>query len=284
MFGVRVVTFYLDPARYISSLYLSSQLSYALCTIWIFAASSELYLPERLSSFVRSAVHVVDSLHSHLPSLFDRRVFPTNSIFLCFCLSFPLVHASSRAHYAPRLVSHERRENSCFISLQTIPAFIVFLCQLPLFYQRSPLSLCLCPASTRTFSPFLFHPIHSRSSTFSTFRHLASIIARPFLLHRPSLLLSFFLRLKPPRVSLFNVTLRRIFFLQPPLVLSLHPLLFPLPLSLFLPLAVSHQLTHTLRRRQAPVPCGLVLRARGCCEIIVSLRPSRNQPPRVTPR
>lgn len=36
------------------------------------------------------------------------------------------------------------------------------------------------------------------SSTFSTFRHLASTIARPFLLHGPSLPLSFFLRLKTP--------------------------------------------------------------------------------------
>lgn len=119
------------------------------------------------------------------------------------------------------------------------------------------------------------------SSTFSTFRHLASTLVRPFLLHGPSLPLSFFLHLKSPSVSLQRHSLRHVFFLQPPFSPSIYHPFHALPLSPFLSLAISHQLTHTLRRRQAPVPCGLVLRARGCCEIIVSPCPSR--PPRVTP-
>lgn len=57
----------------------------------------------------------------------------------------------------------------------------------------------------------------------------------------------------------------------------------PLSFSLFLSPTISHQPTCTLHRRQAPVPCGLVLRARGCCEIIASSRPSPNHP-RKSPR
>lgn len=165
------------------------------------------------------------------------------------------------------------------------PASIVFLYQPPLFYQRSPLSLCLYPAMARTFSPFLFHPILPRLVHFldlssSRFNHRASVSA--------SRTLSAIVFLSPSQTPecLTSTSLFAPRLLSPtnrslPLSITLSMLL---PLSLFLPLAVSHQLTHTLRRRQAPVPCGLVLRARGCCEIIVSPRPSRNQPPRVTPR
>lgn len=238
-----------------------------------------------LSSFVRSAVHVVDSLRAHLPSLFDQRVFPTTpGVLRCVCLSFLFVHASSRAHYALHALSRSRGVLSS--RFRRYPASIVFLYQPPLFYQRSPLSLCLCPAMARTFSPFLFHPIHPRLVHFldlssSRFNHRASVSA--------SRTLSAIVFLSPSQTAecltstslfaprLLSPTNRS---LPPSITLSMPPL----PLSLFLPLAVSHQLTHTLRRRQAPVPCGLVLRARGCCEIIVSPRPSRNQPPRVTPR
>ena len=104
---------------------------------------------------------------------------------------------------------------------------------------------------------------------------------RPFLLLRSPLPLSSFLRLKPSWVSLFNVTLcATSSFSNPSFSLFIHHPFHALLLSFFLSLAISHQLTYTLRRRQAPVPCGLVLRARGCCEIIVS----PHQPPRVTPR
>lgn len=281
MFGARVVTFYLDPARYISSLYLSSQLSYALCTIRIFAANGELYLPERHClplfdpRFTSSTPFTLVSRLCLIGAFF--RQTPSFAASASLSLSFTLRLARTTLHASSR----SRRESPRFISLQTIPASIVFPYQLPLFYQRSPLSLCLCPlCSARTFSPFLFHPTHPRLVHFldlssSRSNHRASVSASR------TLSAIVFLRLKPsPSVSLQRHSLRRVLFLQPPLVLSLHPT----TLSLFLPLAVSHQLTHTLRRRQAPVPCGLVLRARGCCEIIVSLRPSRNQPPRVTPR
>lgn len=230
-----------------------------------------------LSSFVRSAVHVVDSLHARLPSLFDRRVFPTTPVFR-FCLSFLFVHASSRARYAlTREESfHLASDDTRFYRLSSISC----LCFINVPRCRFVL-VSLQHALFRLSSFIRFTPV---SSTFSTFHHLASTIARPFLLHGPSLPLSFFLRLNPLSVSLQRHSLRRVFFLQPSFSASVYHPFHALPLSPFLSLAISHQLTHTLRRRQAPVPCGLVLRARGCCEIIVSPRSSRNQPPRVTPR
>lgn len=159
-----------------------------------------------LSSFVRSAVHIVDSHRARLPSLFNRRVFPTTPVFRYSCPSFPFVHAPSCAHYAPHLVSLEKS-----------PLVSSRFKQHPLLSSTSIRCLCfinapLCHsilfplqhALFRLSSFIRFTPV---SSTFSTFRHLASTIARPFLLYGPSLPLSFFLRLKPPRASLFNVTL-----------------------------------------------------------------------------
>lgn len=112
----------------------------------------------------------------------------------------------SRARYAPHLVSLEK---SRFILLPTIPASIVFLYQPPLFYQRSP--TFVASSLSRFNTHFYAFPLLSNSPPSRPlsrpFRHLASTSARPFLLHEPSLPLSFFLRLSNPRVSLFNVTL-----------------------------------------------------------------------------
>lgn len=181
-----------------------------------------------VSSFVRSAVHVVDSLRARLPSLFDRRVFPTT--FFSFVLSsfaasvslFPFrSRFTSCALYAPRLVSLEKSPR--LVSLQTISASIVFPCRLPLFYQRSPLSLCPRPASARTFSPFLFHPISPPSRPLS----------RPFVISlQPSRVhfcfpraLSAIVFLSPSQTlegfSLQRHSLRRVLFLQPSFSLSL---------------------------------------------------------------
>jgi len=115
--------------------------------------------------------------------------------------------------------------------------------------------------------------------------HIASLQLSWIRLCFSSPSLSFSFSSQPLRVSLFNITLRAVSSSFNP-VLSLHLSFFPsstpLVLSLSL-LAISHQPTCTLHRRQAPVPCGLVLRARGCCEIIASSRPSPNHP-RKSPR
>lgn len=180
-----------------------------------------------LSSFVRSAVHIVDSHRARLPSLFNRRVFPTTPVFRYSCPSFPFVHAPSRAHYAPHFVSLEKSPR--FISLQTTPASIVHLYQMPLFYQRSPLSLHLVPSSARTFSPFLFHPIHPRLVHFldlssSRFNHRASVSA----LRTLSAIVFLSPSQTPESVSFQRHSLRRAFFLQPPLSHSIHhPLHMP---------------------------------------------------------
>lgn len=238
-----------------------------------------------LSSFVRSAVHDVDSLRARPPFLFDRRVFPTTPlVFCCFSVSPTLsVHASYHARYAPHLVSLQKspcvssRSRQCPL----LPSFSIgCLCSI----NAPPLSLRPCPASARTSSPFLFHPIHPRLVHFldlssSRFNHRASIhfcFSDPLHCHCLSFSVSN-RREYLSSTSLFAPCLpptnRR------PLLLSITLSMPRLFLSFSLPLAISHQLTHTLRRRQAPVPCGLVLRARGCCEIIVSPRPSRNQSP-----
>lgn len=175
---------------------------------------------------------------------------------------------------------HPACDNARFYRLPLSAAFV--LSTLP--YRRRFVLVPLQHALLRLSSFIQFTPVSSTFSTFpsSRFNQRASVSASRAL----SAIVFLSPSLKPPSVSLQRHSLRRDFLLQPT-VLSLY--LSPLPcpglsLSRSHPLAISHQLTHTLRRRQAPVPCGLVLRARGCCEIIVAPRPSRNQPPRVTPR
>lgn len=239
-----------------------------------------------LSSFVRSAIHIVDSLRARLPSPFDRRVFPTTPIFRCFSVTYPFpVHASYHARYAPHLVSLQKSPRVSSRSRQC-PLLSSSSIRPSLFYQRSS---AVASSSSRFSTHFSAFPLPSDSP-------LSRPLSQPFVISlQPSHVhfcfsnplcycLSF--SVSNPRECLSSTSLFAP-CLPPPTNVSspsiYHPFHAP-ALSLFLSLAVSHQLTHTLRRRQAPVPCGLVLRARGCCEIIVSPRPSRNQPPRVTPR
>lgn len=235
-----------------------------------------------LSSFVRSAVHVVGSYRARLPSLFNRRIFPT-------------ILPRSLLPFRSRFVSRVLRSTPCLAREES--SFHLASNNNTHFY-RPPLSAAFV-LSTPPPCHFVFvppqHALFRLSSfirftpvptTFSTFLVISLPPPRVrFCFTDPLCPLSFSLRPPTsPRVSFQPHSLRRAFFLQPSFSHSISPP-FPhaLPPSLFHPLAVSHQLTHTLRRRQAPVPCGLVLRARGCCEIIVSPRPSRNQPPRVAP-
>jgi len=67
-----------------------------LCSEWWTVSSGK-----TLSSFVRSRVHVVDSLCAHLPSLFDRHVFSSH---LSASVSFSLLFTLHLVH-APHLVS-----------------------------------------------------------------------------------------------------------------------------------------------------------------------------------
>lgn len=122
------------------------------------------------------------------------------------------------------------------------------------------------PLMARTFSPFLFHPIPPPSRPLSRPFVISLQPSRVrFCFTDPLLPLSFFLRLKPPRVSHFNVTL------CPPSSFSNqsfspsihHPLhASPLPLSLFLPLAPSPTNSRTpsavvKRRFRADWSCAL---------------------------
>lgn len=154
-----------------------------------------------------------------------------------------------------RATLHTLSRSSRFISLRTIPASIVFLYQLASVLT----TLSAVASSLSRFSTHFFaFPLSSDSPP-----------SRP--LSRP-----FAIPLQPSHVSfcfsdplchclsssshecLSSTSLFTPCHLPPTIVLSpsiYHPF-HALPLSLFLSLAISHQLTHTLRRRQAPVPCG----------------------------
>lgn len=209
-----------------------------------------------VSSFVRSAVHVVDSLRARLPSLFDRRVFPTtlfSFVLSSFAASVSLFPFRSRftscALYAPRLVSLEKSPlvSSRFRRSPPLSSSPVgCLC----FINAPRCRFVLVPLQHALFrlSSFIrFHPrlVHFLDLSSSPFNHRASISASL----GPSLPLSFFLRLKPSRGSLFNVTLCAVssFSNHRSLSLFIHHPFHALPLSPFLSLAISHQLTHTLR-------------------------------------
>lgn len=176
-----------------------------------------------LSSFVRSAVHVVDSLRARLPSLFDRRVFPTTPVFR-FCLSFLFVHASSRARYTPRLVLLEK---SPFISLQMIPASIVFPLSAAFVLSTFPaVALSLSRFSTH----FFVFPLSSDSPP-------SRPLSRPFIIS-----------LQPSRVRFCFTTLSPIVFLSPS-----QPLECLSSTSLFAPCLLSP--TIVLCLYLSPFPC-----------------------------
>lgn len=189
----------------------------------IFAASGELCLPERhrLPLF-DPRVHVIDSLRARLPSLIA--AFFRQSSCLSPLLSFFPFRSRfvSRAVYAPHLVSLQK--NPRFISLRTIPASI----SLPLFYPTpSPLSLRLRPALARTFSPFLFHPIHPHLVHFlslspSRFNHRTSVFC--FCFSDPFSAIVFLSLSQTPRECLSSTSLFTPCHLPPTIVLCCFPL------------------------------------------------------------
>lgn len=203
-----------------------------------------------LSSFVRSAVHIADFRLTRVSCLclIDAFFRQPPRLSLLLCLSFPFVHASSRALTTLHALSCSRKV-SRFISLQTIPTSIVFLYQLPLFYLRLPAAtLSLSRFNTHFFAfPLSFDSLPSRP------------LSRPFVISlQPSRVrfcftnplchyLSFSVSNPPsPRVSLFNVTLCAVssFFNHRSLALSTTlstcPASFSLSLSSYLPPTHAH--------------------------------------------
>lgn len=195
----------------------------------------KLYLPERhcfplfasSSSFARvSRLCLIDAFFRQPPS------------FATF-VSFPFVHAS------PRMLHALSRSRRVLVSsrFRRYPPLSPFLYQLPLFYQRSPLSLCLCPASARTFSPFLFHPIHPR---LVHFLDLSSSRFNPRTSVSASRTLSAIVFLFPSQIPecLSSTSLFTPCLLSPTTVLSLYLPPFPCPASFSLSLSSCPPPTH----------------------------------------